>query len=99
MRQIAGEIRGVETGRVRAGIAYPAYYPALTEAVSGFSRVHPGVEIEIRSRAAARSGAVLESGERRHLHHEPARRGLRLDAADEGQPGCLAAGRASARRA
>lgn len=62
VRQIAGEIRGVETGRVRAGIAYPAYYPALTEAVSGFSRVHPGVEIEICESRSSALGAVLESG-------------------------------------
>ena len=62
-RQIAAGIRGVETGRVRVGISYPAYYPALSEAVSGFSRVHPGVEIELTEGTSSVLADMLSRGE------------------------------------
>ena len=43
----AAALRGLETGRVRAGISYPAYYDALAGAMAEFAAEHPGVEIEL----------------------------------------------------
>ena len=62
-RQTASEILGLETGRVRVGISYPAFYPALTEAVTGFSREHPGVEIELFEGRSSALASALERHE------------------------------------
>lgn len=62
-RQLAGEVRGLETGRIRVGMSYPAYYPALGEAVSGFSREHPGVEIALFEGTSSVLAGALERRE------------------------------------
>lgn len=63
LRQLSAGIRGLETGRVRVGISYPAYYKALARAVSGFSDEHPGVEIEVFEARSSALGAMLEDSE------------------------------------
>lgn len=62
-RQLAAQVRGLETGRVRVGMSYPAYYPVLTEAVTGFSREHPGVEIELVEGTSSVLSGMLERHE------------------------------------
>ena len=62
-RQLAAQVRGLETGRVRVGMYYPAYYPVLTEAVTGFSREHPGVEIELVEGTSSVLSGMLERHE------------------------------------
>lgn len=62
-RQLAAQVRGLETGRVRVGMSYPAYYPVLTEAVTGFSREHPGVEIELVEGTSSVLSGMLERRE------------------------------------
>ncbi len=62
-RQTAAEVRGLETGRVRVGMSYPAYYPALAEAVTGFSSEHPGVEIELFEGMSSSLARALERHE------------------------------------
>ena len=37
----AGEVRGLETGRIRVGMSYPAYYPALGDARPAFRASTP----------------------------------------------------------
>ena len=62
-RQLAAQVRGLETGRVRVGMSYPAYYPVLTEAVTGFSGEHPGVEIELVEGTSSVLSGMLERHE------------------------------------
>lgn len=62
-RQLAAQVRGLETGRVRVGMSYPAYYPVLTEAVTGFSHEHPGVEIELVEGTSSALSGMLERHE------------------------------------
>ena len=62
-RQLAAQVRGLETGRVCVGMSYPAYYPVLTEAVTGFSREHPGVEIELVEGTSSALSGMLERHE------------------------------------
>lgn len=62
-RQLAAQVRGLETGRVCVGMSYPAYYPVLTEVVTGFSREHPGVEIELVEGTSSALSGMLERHE------------------------------------
>ncbi len=62
-RQTAEDLRGLETGRVRVGMSYPAYYGALAEAVSIFTGSHPGIEIELTEAHSSALARMLERGE------------------------------------
>ena len=62
-RKLEGEVGGLGTGRIRVGMSYPAYYPALGEAVSGFSREHPGVEIALFEGTSSVLAGALERRE------------------------------------
>ena len=63
IKQISAGVRGLETVRVRVGISYPAYYTALAGAAAGFSREHPGVEIELAEGKSTALAAMLERRE------------------------------------
>ena len=59
----AAALRGLETGRVRAGISYPAYYDALAGAMAEFAAEHPGVEIELIEERSSALAEMLARGE------------------------------------
>ena len=43
----AAALRGVETGTVRVGCAYPCYYDWLAKVIASFAKQHPGIDVEI----------------------------------------------------
>ncbi len=47
LEEQAGSIRGVESGVLRAGTSYDAFYPWLSELIAGFSAEHPGIQMDI----------------------------------------------------
>ena len=46
-RQLAGRIRGVETGSLTIGIAYSAYYVWLADTIARFRSDHPNIDLHI----------------------------------------------------
>ena len=48
-------IRGLETGVIRVGSVYSAYYDWLTQTMASFSAQHPGIEIHFLQGAAVSS--------------------------------------------
>ena len=58
--QLAAEIRGLETGSITIGSAYPAYYHSLSQIIAEFSRQHPGIEIRILEGNSTQLSRALE---------------------------------------
>ena len=56
--EMVQSIRGVLTGRVTIGTAYPRYYGRLAEAIASFHEVYPGVVVEI---IEERSSALVQA--------------------------------------
>lgn len=61
-RQLAAQIRGLETGIVTVGTAYSAYYRWLAETASAFHRRRPGIQVRIQN---GYSSELLELLDRR----------------------------------
>lgn len=57
--QLAAEIRGLETGSVTVGTAYPVCYRWLAGLVAAFEQRHPGIEIQILEGTSSRLAAAL----------------------------------------
>lgn len=59
----AAALRGLETGKVRVGSAYSAYYDWLAETIAAFSKAHPGIEVEFLQGASSELCAMIDSHE------------------------------------
>lgn len=57
--QLTAEIRGLETGSVTVGTAYPVCYRWLAGLVAAFGQCHPGIEIQILEGTSTRLAAAL----------------------------------------
>jgi DNA-binding transcriptional LysR family regulator len=57
--QMTAEIRGLETGSVTVGTAYPVCYRWLADLVAAFGQCHPGIEIQILEGTSTRLAAAL----------------------------------------
>ena len=47
LRQSADSINGLETGEIKVGTPYPAFFRALSEVISDFCRLYPGIHVGI----------------------------------------------------
>ena len=59
----AAALRGLETGKVRVGSAYSAYYDWLAKTIAAFSKAHPGIEVEFLQGASSELCAMMENHE------------------------------------
>lgn len=59
-RQLAAQIRGLETGTVIAGTAYSIYYRWLARLSSDFHRRYPGIQVQLRNGYSAELLALLD---------------------------------------
>lgn len=62
-REAARAICGLETGRVRIGIAYPQFYGTLTQVLAGFRKLHPGIQIDLHEANTTPLVRLFEKGE------------------------------------
>lgn len=58
--QLTAEIRGLETGSITVGSAYPAYYHPLSEVIAEFGKQHSGIEIRITEGNSSQLSGALE---------------------------------------
>ncbi len=56
-------VRGLETGRIRVGSVYSAYYDWLAQTISSFSALHPGIEISFLQGSSSEFYAGLAAHE------------------------------------
>lgn len=63
LRQKAGALTGTETGRVRIGTAYSAFYEALSSLTKAFSTEHPGIQVEFMTGFSTDLAERIRGGE------------------------------------
>ena len=60
-RQLAAQVRGLETGAVTVGTSYSLYYRWLSRLVAAFTARHPGIRVDIVEGVSSElSGALAE---------------------------------------
>ncbi len=59
----AAALRGLETGTVRVGCAYGAYYDRLAQTIAAFGAAHPGIEVEFLQDSSSRLCEAIERQE------------------------------------
>lgn len=62
-RQTAGQILGLETGKIAVGMAYSAYYRQVCELIAAFTKKYPGICVRIVEGFSSRLSHMLERGE------------------------------------
>ena len=61
--QQSAALRGLETGTVRVGCAYGAYYDRLAQTIAAFGAAHPGIEVEFLQDSSSRLCEAIERQE------------------------------------
>ena len=61
--QESAALRGLETGTVRVGCVYGAYYDWLARTIAAFSAVHPGIEVQLLLNSSSALCAALDRRE------------------------------------
>lgn len=59
----AHAIAGLEEGSLRIGIAYPQFYPVLTQVLGAFSKEHPGIQVSVREANSTPLANMLAEGD------------------------------------